>query len=73
MKDDTRDDMVQGRCMRLLLGVVICVYGSCLYRVNIQIVLIFVNSNPTRIINVSIFVNSNSTHLLFVLGMSIRI
>ena len=35
-----------------LIGMVIRVDGSCSYHVNIQIVLIFVNINSTRIINV---------------------
>ena len=47
---------------------VVLMYGSCPYRVNIRIVSAFVNPNPTRIINVSIFTNLNSTYLLFVLG-----
>ena len=54
----------------LEVGVVIRVDGSCSCRVNIRIVSIFVNPNPTRIINVSIFANPNLTHLLFVLDMS---
>ena len=56
-------------------GVAIRVDRSCSCRVNVQIVSIFVNRNPTRIINVSIFANSNSnsTYLLFALGSSTRI
>ena len=47
--------------------------GSCSYRVNVRIVLIFANPNPTRIINVSTFANSNPIYLLFVLDRSIQI
>ena len=50
----------------LVMGMVIRVDGSCSYRVNIQIMLIFVNSNSTQLINVSIFINSNPTHLLII-------
>ena len=44
---------------------------SCLCYVNIWIVSIFVNSNPSRMINVSTFGNLNPIYLLFVLGRSI--
>ena len=56
-----------------LLGVVICVNGSCLCRVNVWIVSTFANPNLTRIINMSTFANPNSTYLLFMLGGSTRI
>ena len=46
----------------LFSKIILRVHGSCLCRVNIRIVLIFVNPNLTPIINVSTFANSNSTH-----------
>ena len=55
------------------LWVTIRVNGSCSCRVNVRIVSTFVNSNPTRILNVSTFANPNPTHLLFVLDRSTRI
>ena len=39
--------------------------------VNVRIILIFVNLNPTQIINMSIFVNLNPIYLLFILNRSI--
>ena len=50
----------------VMIGVTGRLHGLCSCRVNIRIVLIFINPNPIRIINVSTFVNSNLTHLLIV-------
>ena len=57
----------------LFLGVAIRVHGSCSCCVNVRLVSIFANPNPTRIINLSSFTNPNPTHLLFVVGRSTRI
>ena len=50
----------------VVIGVTVRFHGSYSCLINVRIVLIFINLNPIRIINMLIFANPNLTHLLFV-------